>query len=111
MSKFAAALRKKTGAPMHAAPKPAPKTAETGRSGAREGAKHIGGYFIPPVSKQLRSLAVAEDTTVQDLLAEALNMLFQSRGLPMIAAIARGQATSLTSHKPLELETASEDGE
>jgi len=110
MSKFAAALREKTGAPMHAAPKPAPKTAETGRSGAREGAKHIGGYFTPQVSKQLRSLAVVEDTTVQDLLAEALNMLFQSRSLPMIAAPTREQATSLTSRKPLELETASEDG-
>jgi len=110
MSKFAAALREKTGAPMNAAPKPAPKTAETGRSGAREGAKHIGGYFTPQVSKQLRSLAVVEDTTVQDLLAEALNMLFQSRSLPMIAAPSREQATSLTGRKPLELETASEDG-
>ena len=108
MSKFAAALREKTGAPINAAPKPVPKTAEAGRSGAREGAKHIGGYFTPQVSKQLRSLAVVEDTTVQDLLAEALNMLFQSRGLPMIAVISRDQATSLTSRKPLE--TASADG-
>ena len=109
MSKFAAALREKTGTPMNAAPKPAPKTTEAGRSGAREGTKHIGGYFSPQVSKQLRSLAVVEDTTVQDLLAEALNMLFQSRSLPMIAAPTREQATSLTSRKPLELETASED--
>jgi hypothetical protein len=102
MSKFAAALRKKEGASITAAPKPAPKTAEAGRSGVREGAKHIGGYFTPQVSKQLRSLAVVEDTTVQDLLAEALNMLFQSRGLPMIAVMSRDQATSLTSRKPLE---------
>jgi hypothetical protein len=109
MSKFAAALREKTGAHINAAPKPAPKTAEAGRSGARGGAKHIGGYFTPQVSKQLRSLAVAEDTTVQDLLAEALNMLFQSRGLPMIAAISRDQTTSLTGRKPPE--TAQADGE
>jgi Antitoxin-like ribbon-helix-helix len=53
-------------------------------------------------------LAVVEDTTVQDLLAEALNMLFQSRGLPMIAVMSRDQATSLTSRKPLE--PASADG-
>jgi hypothetical protein len=111
MSKFAAALREKAGTPINTAAKMVPKTAEAGRSGAREGAKHIGGYFTPQVSKQLRSLAVAEDTTVQDLLAEALNMLFQSRGLPMIAALARDQATSLTSRKPLGLETASADGE
>ena len=109
MSKFAAALKQKAGAPINAVPKSAPKTAEAGRSGAREGAKHIGGYFTPQVSKQLRSLAVAEDTTVQDLLAEALNMLFQSRGLPMIAAISREQASSLTSYKPPE--TASSDDE
>jgi len=100
MSKFAAALREKTGAPINAAPKPVSKTAEAGRSGAREGAKHIGGYFTPQVSKQLRSLAVVEDTTVQDLLAEALNMLFQSRHLPMIAAPSKEQAAVLTSHGP-----------
>jgi hypothetical protein len=58
------------------------------------------GYFTPQVSKQLRSLMVEEDTTVQDLLAEALNMLFQSRGLPMIAAISRDHATSLPNRKP-----------
>ena len=102
MSKFAAALKEKAGAPINVASKPAPKTAEAGRSGAREGAKHIGGYFTPHVSKQLRSLAVVEDTTVQDLLAEALNMLFQSRGLPMIAAISREQAAALTGRKELE---------
>src|SRR6266700_4302900 len=102
MSKFAAALKEKAGAPMNAAPKPAPKTAESGRSAAREGAKHIGGYFTPQVSKQLRALMVEEDTTVQDLLAEAINMLFQSRGLPMIATISRVQAAALTGRKELE---------
>ena len=100
MSKFAAALKAKAGTPVNAVPKPEPQAAEAVRSGAREGAKHIGGYFTPAVSKQLRSLAVSEDTTVQDLLAEALNMLFQSRGLPMIAAISRDHTTSLTSRKP-----------
>ena len=93
MSKFAAALKEKAGVPVHGVPTSETKAAETGRSGAREGAKHVGGYFAPEVSKQLRSLAVAEDTTVQDLLAEALNMLFQSRRLPMIAASARDQGT------------------
>ncbi len=100
MSKFAAALKQKTGTPFNAVPKPEPKAAEAVRSGAREGAKHIGGYFTPAVSKQLRSLAVSEDTTVQDLLAEALNMLFQSRRLPMIAAISKEQVAVLTSRKP-----------
>jgi hypothetical protein len=89
MSKFAAALKEKTGLPVTVAVKPADKAATAPRSGARGGTKHIGGYFAPEVSKQLRSLAVAEDTTVQDLLAEALNMLFQSRRLPTIAAVSK----------------------
>ncbi len=99
MSKFAAALKEKTGLPVHGVPKQETKATEAVHSGAREGAKHIGGYFAPEVSKQLRSLAVTEDTTVQDLLAEALNMLFQSRRLPMIAAMARDQA-ALAIRKP-----------
>ena len=108
MSKFAAALKQKTGSPLHATPAPAPTTIEPPRVGAREGAKHIGGYFTPQVSKQLRSLAVAEDTTVQDLLAEALNMLFQTRGLAMIAAMARVQETVRPGHTPPPTASAEE---
>lgn len=99
MSKFAAALKAKAGTPINVPPKPEPKAAEAVRSGARKGAKHIGGYFTPAVSKQLRALAVSEDTTVQDLLAEAMNMLFQSRRLPMIAAISKDQVTVHTSRR------------
>jgi hypothetical protein len=52
---------------------------------SRIGAKHIGGYFDPAVSKQLKRLVLEEDSSIQSLLAEALDMLFQSRGKPMIA--------------------------
>jgi hypothetical protein len=52
---------------------------------SRTGAKHIGGYFDPVVSKQLKTIALEEDSSVQALIAEALDMLFQSRGKPMIA--------------------------
>ena len=100
MSKFAAALKAKTGTPVKTVSKPESQAAEAVRARAREGTKHLRGYFTLAVSKQLRSLAVVEDTTVQDLLAEALNMLFQSRHLPMIGAFSRGQAAVLTSHKP-----------
>ena len=34
--------------------------------------------------KQLRMLAASEDTTQQDLMAEALNLLFKDRGKPPI---------------------------
>jgi hypothetical protein len=47
--------------------------------------KHIGGYFDPAVYKQLRTLMVDEDTTIQALLEEALDLLFQTRNRPMIA--------------------------
>ena len=51
-----------------------------GRSATpRNGRKHIGGYFDPAVSKQLRMMAVEEDSSVQRLLEEALDLLFQAR--------------------------------
>ena len=64
------------------------KTRPTGRPQAVEQpatSKHIGGYFDPAVAKQLRLLAASEDRTLTALLAEALDMLFQSRQLPTIA--------------------------
>ncbi len=54
-------------------------------SSARAGKRLIGGHFDKSVSRQLRELAAREDTTVQALLAEAINMLFVSRSLPQIA--------------------------
>ena len=60
---------------------------------SRTGTKHIGrggpissGHFPPEVAKQLRQLAVDEDTSHQKLLGEALDLLFQSRRLPTIAS-------------------------
>ena len=78
MTDFASALKK-------------PATPEPDRPGkapmnpSRQGTKHIGGYFSPEVSRQLRTIAAVEDTSNQKLLAEALDMLFQSRKMPMIA--------------------------
>ena len=85
-SKFAAALKETVRAADEGRPRSETREVPATRAAAREGAKHIGGYFAPEVSKQLRALAVSEDTTVQALLAEALNMLFQSRRLPTIAS-------------------------
>ena len=51
----------------------------------RDGKRLVGGHFDRAVSRQLRELAAREDTTVQALLAEAMNMLFVARGLPEIA--------------------------
>jgi hypothetical protein len=52
---------------------------------SRQGKKTIAGHFDPTVSRQLREIALAEDTSVQELLREALNDLFLKRGRPPIA--------------------------
>ncbi len=52
---------------------------------SRQGKKVIAGYFDPAVSKQLKQMAVDQDTTLQALLAEAINELFHKHGKPTIA--------------------------
>lgn len=52
---------------------------------SRQGKKGIIGYFDPAVSKQLRQIALDEESSVQELLREAVNDLFQKRGKPPIA--------------------------
>ena len=65
-------------APEEARPKtPVPPT--------REGKKVISGYFDPAVKRQFAQIALNDDLSHQQVLAEALNLLFQSRGLPQIA--------------------------
>jgi hypothetical protein len=48
---------------------------------------NVTGYFPPAVKKQLRMLAAEHDTTIQALLAEAMNDLFAKYGKPEIAPI------------------------
>lgn len=54
---------------------------------SRDNRRFVGGHFDPPVGKQLRMLAVEEDTTVQALLEEALDMLFVKKGKQKIAEL------------------------
>lgn len=55
------------------------------RPPSRQGKKAITGFFDPAVSRQLKQLALEEDTTVQALLSEALNDLFSKYGQKPIA--------------------------
>ncbi|MYA78925.1 MAG: hypothetical protein F4X39_00140 [Acidobacteriia bacterium] len=66
---------------LKSAPREPRKPAQAARApgNGRGGLKHVGGYFPPEVSKRLRQLAIDEDTTVQDLLAEGIELLLQSR--------------------------------
>jgi hypothetical protein len=74
-----------------ASPAPAEeRKAEPRRLNPRVGLKQIAGHFPPEVAWQLRELAVERRTTVQALLAQALNDLFQKHGKPEIAPRERG---------------------
>ena len=53
----------------------------------REGKSNVTGYFPPEVKRQLRLLAAEHDTTIQNLLAEALNDLFAKNGRPEVAPL------------------------
>ena len=83
-NKFASALKQRSAlqSPRQQAP------VSRGRS-RRTRSKHIGGYFHPAVSTQLRHLAVEENSTVQQLLEEALDLLFRDRGKNSISQILR----------------------
>jgi hypothetical protein len=54
---------------------------------SRDGRKLIAGHFDPKVAKQLKLLAVEEDTTVQALLEEALDLLFVKKGKDRVAGV------------------------
>lgn len=66
-----------------AAPLPQPEKA---RRPGRAGTRLIGGHFPPEVARQLRMLAAEEDTTVQALLEEAIDLLFVKKGKAAISA-------------------------
>ncbi|MCC5661772.1 hypothetical protein LC608_33475 [Nostoc sp. XA010] len=64
---------------------PLSNNSSPGVAPSRQGKKAIAGHFDPAVSKQLKQLALLQDTTVQALLSEALNDLFSKYGQKPIA--------------------------
>lgn len=64
---------------------PAEATGKVRRPG-RAGTRLIGGHFPPEVARQLRMLAAEEDTTVQALLEEAIDLLFVKKGKAAISS-------------------------
>jgi hypothetical protein len=72
-------------APASTRPNPPPPGEAQYITPARRGKKTIGAFFDPAVSKQLRQIALDEDSTVQDLMREAINDLFEKRGKARIA--------------------------
>jgi hypothetical protein len=72
--------------PRSAEAQPGPQSAPT-RPAARRDTRQIAGHFPEEVAWQLRKLAVERRKTVQALMGEALNDLFQKYGKPEIAPV------------------------
>ncbi len=47
---------------------------------SRDGRRFLGGHFDPKVVRQMKLIAVEEDTTTQALLEEAVDLLFVKKG-------------------------------
>jgi hypothetical protein len=60
-------------------------SSRTGQPPSRIGKKGVTFYLEPDAVKQLRTLSIDEDTTLQALMIEAANMLFKNRGKAEIA--------------------------
>lgn len=65
------------------------KIAPTTQRPSRVGTKLVAGHFDPRIARQLRMIAVEEDTTVQALLEEALDLLFVKKGKARLDDITR----------------------
>jgi hypothetical protein len=53
----------------------------------REGKRFVGAHFHPEVARQLKVLAAEDNTTIQDLLEEAVDLLFVKNGRAKITEI------------------------
>lgn len=84
-----AAALSKAGGSTRRKPEPEQQTEPTERQPynqpSREGTAPIMAHYPRSVRDQLKILAVEEHTTIQDLLAEAINDLFAKYGKPEIA--------------------------
>ena len=66
----------------------APAETEVGHKNvapSRQGKRNVSGYFSQEVHRQLRVIAAEEDKSLQDVLGDAINVLFERKGKPPIA--------------------------
>ena len=52
---------------------------------SRVGKKPVTGYFDPAVSRQIKQMALDQDSSIQDLMREAFNDLFEKHNQKPIA--------------------------
>ena len=65
---------------------PAYRTAQT-----RSDTRQVSGHFKVEVSQTLKLIAVEQDRDIQEILAEALNMVFERYGKPTRAGVTSGR--------------------
>jgi hypothetical protein len=82
---LAAAMRRSAQTGQTNTPAPAPAAVKNAGRPDRDGKSNVTGYYSNAVKKQLRQMCVDRDMTIQALLAEALNCLFEKYGKPAIA--------------------------
>lgn len=58
---------------------------------SREGKRLVAAYVEPRVAKQIKLLAAEDETTVQALIEEALDLLFVKKGKGPLIGLARKQ--------------------
>lgn len=68
---------------------PAGEGAKADQRPSRAGKTFVGGYFPPEVRRLIKTLAAEQDKTVQQLVGEALNLLFANNGKGEIAPTTR----------------------
>jgi len=55
----------------------------------RDGKRFVGAHFHPDVARQLKVLAAEDNTTIQELLEQAVDLLFVKSGRAKIAELVR----------------------
>lgn len=82
-----------TPASVREVPPPSPRLTRPagGQAQTRKGTRQISAHFKPEVAQALRLLAAEQDREHQDMIAEALNMLFERYGKPTRAEVIGGR--------------------
>jgi hypothetical protein len=86
-----AAAPEQSAAPANDAHRPPPEPRNYRTAQTRSDTRQVSGHFKPEVSQTLRLIAVEQDRDVQEILAEALNMLFERYGKATRADVTSGR--------------------
>ena len=61
------------------------KLTQSGLPPSRQGKRRLELWLSPDAKKQVKMIAIDEEKSQEQVMADALNLLFKSRGIPPIA--------------------------